>query len=305
MNGKELIVIARATVREFFDDDVPNEAAALTYYAFFSIFPLLLLAILCANLFLKPEDAQKFILENVAQYAPGSSDLLQEVATTALQYRENTGWLALVGLAALLFTASGALHALDRAINRAWDIEQARSFLISRLLSLVMLAVLGMLLLLSVVVSTVLRDTRRFAGAWPEWVHLPGSPFLWQVANFAASFAIISVGFLVMYRFLPHGVQIRVRDVWPGAVIAALLWVITKEGFALYLSMSFVNYDTVYGTLGTVIALLTWIYLSSLIILVGAEISAETARVRRLRYYVTGQPERGMASSPWLPRPES
>jgi membrane protein len=106
-----------------------------------------------------------------------------------------------------------------------------------------------------------------------------------------------------MYRFLPR-CEAKFRDVWVGALLAAIAWSLVKEGFAYYLGSSFANFQAVYGALGTVIALMTWIYISSVIILAGAEFAAETARFRRLLQVAAG--EKSQASerrrtSPWLP----
>jgi membrane protein len=94
---------------------------------------------------------------------------------------------------------------------------------------------------------------------------------------------------------------VSLRDVWPAAFVAAIVWTLLKELFGLYLGSVFAQYSSTYGTLGAVFALITWIYLSSLIILTGAEFSAESARVRRLRREVAGLPSSERRPSPWLP----
>ena len=127
-------------------------------------------------------------------------------------------------------------------------------------------------------------------------------------SNFAVTLGLVYVVFVLIYRGLPR-VDVTYRDVWLGALLAAIIWAIVKEGFAYFLGSNLIHYDAVYGTLGAVVALLTWIYLSSLIILVGAEFTAETARVRRLRVIAglnTGnkvevESEDEEKKSPWLP----
>jgi membrane protein len=303
MTGKEFLTVTKATAREFGKDDVGYMAAALTYYVFFSVFPLLLLAVTLAGLFLNDDDARVFILNNVAQVVPGSVDLLQSVLVEALKNRESAGWLALVGFATLTFSASGAFDALDKAINRAWSSEKMPNFFVGKLTSFVMMLVIAALLILSVLVSTTLAATRRITSDALGRVvtEVPGETVFWWIINVSASLAIIFLGFVLLYRFVPR-CKVDFRDIWPAALITAIAWTIAKEGFAIFLGTSFANYSAVYGTLGTVIALLTWIYISSIIVLVGAEFSAETARVRDLREKVVQHMEgRDRKKSPWLP----
>src|SRR5205814_307224 len=179
-----------------------------------------------------------------------------------------------------------AFGTLDKAINRAWGSEKVPGFIVSKLLSFAMMLALAGLLVASVVVSTVLTTTRQ--ATQMVLGKVPGEQIFWQFATIVVSFLTVLVAFLLVYRFLPRlgpekAEQVALRDVWPGAVLAAIAWVAVKELFALYLGSSFANYNAVYGPVGTIIALLTWIYVSSVIILVGAEFAAETYRVRRLR----------------------
>jgi len=303
--GKELLTILKATFKECGKDDVGYMAAALTYYVFFAVFPLMLLAVTLAGLFLDPADARDIIFNNIAQIAPGSLELLQSVLDEALKNRQNAGWVALLGLVTLAYSASGAFDALDKAVNRAWSSERMPNFFVSKLTSFAMMLAVGALLILSVVISAALTTTRevaknavgRFA---PE---IPGEATFWSVVNIAASLAIIFLAFVLLYRLVPRR-EVRYKDVWLGALLAAVAWTIAKEVFAIFLGSSFANYSAIYGTLGAVIALLTWIYISSLIVLVGAEFTAETALVRisREREKINSQNsnEESKRKSPWL-----
>ena len=302
MTGKEFLTVTKATFKEFGKDDVAYSAAALTYYAFFSVFPMLLLAVTLTGIFLNAEDAQSFIFNNVAQVVPGSVDLLQTALVEALKNRDNAGWLALIGFATLIFSASGAFDALDKAINRAWSSEKIPNFLMGKLTSFAMMLTIAALLFLSVIVSATLTATRRITSDAVGNVvgQIPGEAIFWWAVNVSASLAIIFLGFVLLYRFVPR-CSVSYRDVWLAALIAAIAWTIAKEGFALFVGSSFANYSAVYGTLGTVIALLTWIYISSIIILVGAEFSSETARVRDLRQKVAQSKDPNHTKkSPWL-----
>lgn len=297
MNGKELVTVTRATANVFFKDDVAYMAAALTYYSFSSIFPLLVLTITLTGIFVRPEDATRFIFENVAQVVPGSVQPLQDVLDTAFQNRSNAGWYALFGVITLLVTATGAFEALDKAINRAWATEKVPSFFVGKLIGLLMILGIGGLLILSFVATALLAASRTFTSSLIGEV--PIAQIFWQIASIFVTLAIIFLVFLMLYRFLPR-TDVNLRDVWLAAFIASVIWTIVKELFAYYLGSQFATFTAVYGPLSAIIALLIWIYISSVIILTGAEFSSETARVRRLRLAATGQLPEQRKPSPWF-----
>lgn len=296
MNGKEFVTVAKATVRESLKDDVGYLAAALTYYAFFSLFPLILLAVSLTGVFFRPNDVYNFIFTQVG-LAPGLAKFMSGIFDDTLANRNSVGWSALFGIVVLIVTATGAFDALDKAVNRAWNSERVPTLLVSKLTSLAMMLVMGGLLLVSLIMSVALTTVRTFTTA--RFGEVPGSQTVWALVNFAASTAIVFLVFIVVYRFIPR-CDLTIRDVYLAAFLAALVWAVAKEGFALYLGSSFARYSTLYGTVGTIIALLTWIYVSSLIILAGAEFASETTRVRSLRASLAAPPLEGQPRSPWF-----
>ncbi len=296
MNGKEFITVAKSTVREFGKDDVGYLAAALTYYAFFSLFPLILLAVTLTGIFFHPNDVYNFIFTQLG-LAPGLAKFMSGIFDDTLSNRNNVGWSALFGVVILIVTATGAFDALDKAINRAWNSERVPTLVVTKLTSLAMMLVMGGLLLVSLIMSVSLTTVRTFTTA--RLGEVPGTQIVWALVNFAASTAIVFLVFLIIYRFIPR-CDLTFRDVYLAALLAALVWAVAKEGFALYLGSSFARYSTLYGTVGTIIALLTWIYVSSLIILTGAEFAAETTRVRSLRSSMLEQSAGETSRSPWF-----
>jgi membrane protein len=308
MTGREFATAVRATVREYQRNDVSSMAAALAYYSFFSLFPLLVVAITAAALVLGSRtEAAELILGNLGQLLPGSRDLLAEAISVALRSRETAGWIAAISLALLFFSASNAFIALDKAVNRAWDTEKVPSFLTSRLIGFAMMVVGAAIMLLSFGTTLLLATSRTIATTL--FGEVPGSDVFWQMLNLAASVGVIFLILLTIYRWLPRS-HVRMADVWLAALLGALVWTAVKEGFAYFLGSSFANFDAVYGTLSAVVVLLTWIYISSIIILAGAEFSAETARVRRLRESTGAAledhgPRPGGQGNPWLPGSES
>jgi membrane protein len=310
MTGRELATVVKATIREYNRNDTGNMAAALTYFAFFSLFPLLIVSITSAALVLGSRaEAAELILGNFAQLLPGSRDLLAEAITVAFRNRETAGLLAAVSLLLLLFSASNAFIALDKAVNRAWDTEKVPSFFVSRLIGFAMIVAGAGIMLLSFGTTLVLATSRALTTE--IFGEVPGSDIFWQVANLAATVGLVFFILLAIYRWLPRS-HVRVADVWLAALIGSLVWTAVKEGFAYFLGSSFATFDAVYGTLSAVVVLLTWMYISSIIILAGAEFSAETARVRRLRETTGASLEDhgpgqgpGEHGSPWLPGRET
>ena len=154
-------------------------------------------------------------------------------------------------------------------------------------------------MLVSLLVSATLTTTRGFA----TYVlgEVPGEQSVWAIINFAASTSVVLLGLLLLYRFIPR-CDVELKDVWRAALLAAIVWSLAKEGFALYLGSTLVNYNAVYGTVGAIIAILTWIYVSVMIILTGAEFGAETARVRDLREKVrlAALADKEPSRSPWF-----
>jgi membrane protein len=299
MNRKEFTVVAKSTVSEFTRNDISLLAAGLTYFLFLSLFPLLLLGVLLFSIFVSTQDALNFVTQNLTRMMdPASAKLLADVLISTLEGRDNSWLLFIFSFGLVLFSASNAFNTLDKAVNMAWGSEKMPNVLVSRLFSFGMVAVAIALLVASVAVSTALTQTRAITTAVigePQ-----GTDIFWWAVTFATSLALVFLVFSLMYRFLPRR-DVNMRDVYPGALIAAIAWVLLKELFALYLGSAFANFSSTYGTLGTVVALLTWIYLSSLIILTGAEFTAETYRVRRLRQQIiSGVESSRHSSSPWF-----
>lgn len=255
------------TAQELGADDATHMAAGVAYYAILSLFPLLLGLIALFGLFLPSETLQEGLFDFFERNLPGAVDVLERNITDVIQLRGAVGLLGLVGL---FWSASAMFGAIGRATNRAWDIHQDRPFHIRKLRDLAMALGTGILFLLSLGATAVLSIL--------SGMDLPGvgaaSNFGAGLLGFLFSLAI----FLAIYKFIPN-TKTFWRYVWPGALLAAILFEIAKSLFVLYLSY-FADYASVYGSVGSVIALLVWIYISAFILILGAEFSAEYGRMR-------------------------
>lgn len=272
MSALDLI---KTTAREFSEDKVPRLGASLAYYTMFSIAPLLLIAISIAGFVLGKDAAQgQLSAELRGVFGPVASKAIEEMVANAA--KPKSGMLAtVVGILTLLLGAAGVFGQLKDALNTIWDVEPKKGggimgFVKNRFLSLAMVLGVGFLLLVTLILDTAVSVVGTFLGD-----RLPGGEFLWHALQLAFSFAVATVLFAAIFRFLPD-LKIEWRDVWLGAAITAILFAIGKLGLGLYLGKSSVS--STYGAAGSLVVLLVWIYYSAQIVLAGAEFTQVYAR---------------------------
>ena len=277
---RDVRVLVRETIREFGADQCPQLAAGISYYVLFSIFPLALLFLAISGLVLANESLREDLVANLFDVLPlsegeGREDLESAVSglTTGISV---AGLFSVVGL---MWSASGMMGALRRALNQAWDTDYKRPFLHGKLLDLVMVMSLGILVSLSVGATIFLQVARRVSDNLSDALGPLGSGATLglEVVAVLVPLLLSFVTFMVLFKFVPS-VKTRFRSIWPGALLAAVLFEGVKNGFAIYLR-NFGNYDAVYGSLGTVVAFLFFVYVSANIMLLGAEAAAEWPRV--------------------------
>jgi membrane protein len=271
--------LIRRALREYGEDDGANLAAALAFAAFFSLFPLVLLLVSLASFVVQPEEAERWVLDNVRmlQFAPDQTNVLVQTVTGIIKARgAGTGVAAAIGVLGLLLGASGVFGTLQTAINRAWDCDEGGNLLKAKLVDFVMVLALVVVLLLSTGLSAVLDAIQVSTRGW-----LGDAAWLWQIVNVLVTTAVITGIIAVLFRTLPRR-GVTWREVWPGALLTAIGWELLRQLFAFYLG-HFANYQAIYGTLGGIIALQTWIYLSAQVLLFAAELSSEYGRERAER----------------------
>ena len=265
-----------ATGKDALEDDVPSLSAAIAYYTVFSLPPLLVVIVGVAGLIFGAEAVEEAIVDQVqGAVGPGAAD---EVAAMIEQRAGSlTGGLGakLAGIAALLFGATGAFAQLQKALNRAWEVEDAEGggvvgVVMKRVLSFGMILTIAFLLLASLALSAALTALGDAAG---EAVGgLP--PGLMQALNLALSLGVITVLFAFMFKVLPDA-EIAWRDVWVGAFVTAVLFTVGKSLIGLYLGTA--DPGSAFGAAGSLALILVWIYYSALIVLVGAEFTQQWA----------------------------
>ena len=275
-----MLAILKETWEEFTSDECPRMAAAMAYYAVFSLPALLVIVVSIAALIAGRDQT----VESLTGYFEDSlgREGAQQIATMLEQAsKPGRGILAsAIGFLVLLLGASGVMLELQTALNRAWGVTPdpkqplVRTFLVKRLLSFGMLLGIVFLLLASLVISWILT---AFGGLInrlsPDWL----SAEVLEAANLAVSFLVITLVFAALLKFVPDA-RIGWRDVWIGAAVAAMLFVLGKFALSLYLSYS--NVTSTYGAAGSLALILLWIYYSSMILFFGAELTQVVASHR-------------------------
>lgn len=280
-----LIEVLKRTAQQFAKDQVGDLAAALTYYAIFSLFPLLLLLVTIASLVFNAEEARRTVLDSVSRFAPGeTAQVLSDTVATVLEKRDPGANLiaTITGIAGLLFSSSGVFTTLDKSINRAWGCEYKESLIKDRLLSFGMVLSIAIVMFFSLILAAAIAFAQTTSNFFLK-TFLGGIldlAILWQILTALVPILLNTAILILVFRLLPK-CEVRVREVWLGALLTAVGWEILKQGFAFYLG-NFANNANVYGTLGAFFSLITWIYLSSLLLLTGAEFTSEYGRALRL-----------------------
>lgn len=266
--------VGKRTIGVFQENEGMNLAAALAYYAVFSLFPILMLLVAGLSFFFESSEAQAKVVASLTNYLPGFGDLVQSAVGQAVRAR---GAVTIIGLVTLLWPASKVFTSLESFIARMWGVQKQRGFVWSRVVAFLMVAGAGVLMILTLIVSSL----RSFLeGTTNETLHfVPEMGLIWQAADIIVSLVITALVFVILYRFLPS-TRVVFADVWPGALLAAFLWELAKEGFAFYLA-NFANFNAVYGSIGAVLAMMIWFWITALLVLLGAAFSSEYAKARR------------------------
>ena len=257
------------SLHQFHENDLFTSAAAMSYFGLMALFPALLLLLALSN---KLAAGTEMLAHAVDVY-PGSSKFLRDTIGAF----SNIGFGAIVTCVILvLWAGSWVFAVIERAVNRIWG-ATSRTFWHGRALTIGMVGVVGLLLSLSVLLASVLVALREMTAqlsprqiARYQLLSSVGSGF-WQVLFFAGSYLITVALFVLVYRFMPRA-EVTLRDTLPGAFLAGLLWELAKYVFAW--SLGYFHYDQIYGSVGAVVAVLTWSYVSSLILLFGAQLTA-------------------------------
>jgi membrane protein len=273
---KKYFTLFKQTITEFSEDEAPRLGAALAYYTIFSLAPLLLIVIAIAGLVFGHDAAQSRIFAQMKDaLGPATASGIQEMVTNAGRSKSGGAIATIVGLVTLIVGASGVFGQLKDALNTIWDSEKKEGggvlrLIKDRFLSFAMVFGIGFLLLVSLVLDTAIGAIGTYAKH-----NLPGGEALWHIVELGLSFSVVTVLMAMIFRVLPD-LKIEWRDVWLGAALTSLLFVIGKFALGIYFAKSAVGSS--FGAAGSLVIVLLWVYYSAQILLFGAEFTQVYAR---------------------------
>ncbi|MHA6260277.1 YihY/virulence factor BrkB family protein [Sporosarcina sp. CAU 1771] len=248
--------------------DVTGLASQLAFFFLLSLFPLLIFLITLLP-YLNLDEGQLFIF--IREYAPLSVSLLIE-STLGEVLSDRNGGLLSIGALATIWSASKGMNALSKALNLSYFTEETRSFLVSRLMSVVftvvLIAVLVVALTLPIFGQQIGVLVFSYLGLENNFLQL------WNQLRWILPPALIFMAFSVIYWLVPN-LKLRFISVLPGAIFSTVGWILTSLGFSYYVG-NFASYSSTYGSIGAIIVLMMWLYFSGIILMLGGQINAVT-----------------------------
>lgn len=266
----------RRALSEFREDNLADWAAALTYYGLLSLFPALIALVSVIGLVGDPQSTTRSLTEIVTEIGPQSAaDTFSGPIESIASNQSAAGLAFVLGLAVALWSASGYIGAFIRASNVIYEVPEGRKFWKLRplqlLVTLITVLALAALALALVLTGPVVRAVADPLGIGSTAVDL------WNVAKWPVMAAIFVLMIDLLYYASPNAKLRGFRWVTPGAAVALVAWILTSAAFAFYVA-NFGSYDKTYGTLGGLVALLVWFWISNLAILFGHQLNAERER---------------------------
>jgi membrane protein len=271
LKGKSWGGVLKRTFTEFKDDNLTDWAAALTYYGVLSIFPALI--VLVSVLGLIGTSATQPLLDNLGSVAPGPA---KDIFTDAIKNLQGSsgasGVFFIIGLLGAIWAASGYVSAFMRASNAIYDIEEGRPMWKTLPVRVGLTVLLMVLTAISAVAVTLSGGLAKEVGGLVGVGDIAKWPFL---------ILFVSFMFAVLYWAAPNVKQAGFKWISPGSVLAVIGWIIASVAFAFYVA-NFGSYNKTYGALAGPVIFLVWLWISNIMILLGAEFNAELERGRRI-----------------------
>ena len=286
--GGRLTLLVR-TGLAFDQDDGAVMSRSIAYYALFSLFPLVLVLIAFSSRILANEEALQAIIEFTARYLLASTELIETNFEQVLTASSTVGILASIGL---LWSASGVFTAIYRAVNRAWGNQKSKLFWSEKLYGIAVVVAVGLLLVIATAYTTIAGILAHWQPGLFSWEPFadPTGARLWQWLSPWIPALVSILAFTILYRTIPRN-QVSWRDVWLGGLSSGLIWEAARRIYTWYLS-SIASYSVIYGSVGTIIGFLLWSYLSAMILLIGAEFTAQYTDWRRQGRPIEQRPPR-------------
>ena len=265
------VLFCTDAVNDFLAKNCPYVAAAIAFYSLFSFFPLVLAIISIYGFVLGPQAEGPKLAQDIAEVVPVSTEFVSTTVRGVVSARTITGIASVI---ALLWASSAAFAAMRKGINAAWGITRTRPFLRERLMDFALVLSGGALMIVILFLTPIFAFLREITDAVAPEADV-ASDFFWGLTSQILTPLLTFVTFLAMYRYLPY-TKVTLSVVWIGALPAAMAFEGAKWGFIWYVK-TFPIYNVVYGSVGAVMALLTWVYVSAIILLFGALVTSRYA----------------------------
>src|SRR6266550_6789549 len=262
--------VARGAVVGFIAHDVLQYAGAMAYFAVLSMVNLFILGVVALTFVVGAGTARQFVIDRVVQTLPLAGPDVARLIDRAIEAR---GSVTIIGIVLLVWSAVGVFGALAGGVSRVFTGTPRRPFWKERLIGLALLGATGVIAIASVALGFI---TQLVEDSLSARVSLPGIGPLFSVIGLLISALLIFVSFLVVYRVVPTR-PLPLRHAIPGALVATALWTVLRIGFVFY-ATRVAKYDTVFGPIGTAVSLLVFLYFSSVVLLLGAEVSRASAQ---------------------------
>jgi membrane protein len=275
----------KRTLTEFKEDKLNHWAAALTYYAVLSMFPALLVMVSLVGLFANPATVTKFLTDVISSLGPASAvDTFKEPIRSITSNKGSAGIMAIVGVAAALWSASGYVGAFTEASNSIYEVEEGRPFWKLKPLQLLVTFICISLVAITVLALVVSGPLAESVGSALGLSDVAVTA--WQWGKWPVMLLLVLVILHVLYYASPNA---RVGRKWisGGTVLTLVVWIVASVAFAFYVA-NFGSYNKTYGTLGGVVVFLLWLWITNIAVLLGVEFNAETERTREMREGVPG-----------------
>jgi membrane protein len=280
----------KTTFQEWQNDDAFQKSASLAYYSVLSLPALLVIIINIASLVMSQQYVENQLSQQISSMiGPQAAQQVQTMITNSQQNSSST--LAIIaGVAMLIFSATGVFYQLQKALNDAWEVEPdpdagIKQVAKSRIYALGIVLALGFLLIVSLILTTAIS----MLSGWLEQT-VPAIPtFVFYIVQIALSLGIVTVLFALMFKVLPDA-EVEWKSVWVGALVAGILFTIGKFLIGYYFGKT--DPASTFGSAGSIVLIMLWVYYSSLILLFGAEFTQGYARKKGHRLHPSSHARR-------------
>ena len=263
----KLVGASWRAINDFLGKNGPQLSAAISYYTLFSLFPLIV-AIISGLSFLLGQESIDELANRVAQQSPVSEETISEIITSAVNSRNIAG---IVGILGLLWAGTAVFGSIRKGINATWGITRPRSFLKERLIDITFMVVAAVLMLISIFSTAILTYLMEILEFITRETYVDGA-LLWERLASALPPTLSFIVFFAIYWLLPN-TNVKITEPLPGAIFATTGFEILKNVFVWFIGNSSI-YTTIYGSVGSIVVLLVWVYVSSIILLFGSTITS-------------------------------